>query len=98
TRATTFNETGGALEKKIQEDKEIIMISEQIGSILALKYPLYDFVNKIFSGLYYVLPVSISIIVKLLLQHGRKLFKFYLAKASFNIASKQITTELDKAR
>jgi hypothetical protein len=42
--------------------------------------------------------IPISIVIKLLLEQGRKKFKLYYAKGCFRIASKETTDEIDKAR
>ena len=96
-RADILIQTGKPPEE-ISKDKEIMIMNQRLESIISQNIPLFQFIGPFYESIFIVLPISISIIVKLVIQHSRKLFKLYLAKACIGIVLKEVTNELDKAK
>jgi hypothetical protein len=97
TRAVTLRIMGNLSEDVLQRDIEVKMIEKKIDARVAQTIPFSKIFALVYGSLYFVVPVSISIIVKLLIEHSRKLFKFYLAKACFEVVLKKSTNEVRKA-
>ena len=60
--------------------------------------PYSKLTSLLYNSIFFILPPPISIIIKLLIQHSRKLFKLYLARGCFRIVSNKSSDEIDKAK
>ena len=69
------------------------LMTQQLNSI----FPFYQLINPLYDSFLFILPISISIIIKHFIEHSRKLFKLYLAKGCFRIVKKS-SDEIDKAK
>jgi hypothetical protein len=101
------NMTGSTIEKgkqlsiRLNEDEEYKRLAEQlVAKIITLdpKMPIYANLSSIsFNTIYMVLPIPVSILIKLLLKRYRKYFTLYYAKGCFRLVSKE-KMEIDKAK
>jgi hypothetical protein len=93
-------------EDKIRElknnDSEFRLLIEKqelrVFQILNPIFPYYQLIGPLYESIFFILPISISIIVKLLIEHSRHLFKLYFARACFGIVLKQSSDEIIKAK
>ena len=96
------------LRSLVQElNSSIYSIDNNIGIIEVFKPEIQKFhsllsfgtlTNILYFSLFFILPIPFFIIIKLLLEHSRKLLKLYLAKGCFKIVLEETSDEIDKAR
>ena len=61
-------------------------------------WAIIDSIDTSYALVFMILPVSVSIIIKLLFEHARKDFRLYYAKGCFKIVSNEDIRVLDKAK
>jgi hypothetical protein len=109
SKLAQLSNTGGIspeeLSKKlgdmIENDAEFRIVSEKLGLLMQQQltsFPFIKMISPLYDSILFILPISISTIVKHFIEHSRKLFKLYFAKVFFKIVLKESSDEIDKAK
>ena len=90
------------LIKAFEKDKDFREIQNRLSKrsdeLVHSVFPLFFLIDPIFQIIFLIPSIPISIMVKLLLQHSKRQFRFYYAKGCFKIVLKETTSEIDKAK
>ena len=80
------------LEMKLQQ------LENRYYELLSSIYPNYQLILTLYNNLFFILPIPISIIIRLSILNSKKYFKLFFAKGCFKIVLKETSDEIDKAK
>lgn len=79
-------------------DEQQFLIDQQMSSVFPYSIPFHKLLTPLYFTSFFILPIPISIIIKLVITNSRSLFKLYFAKGCFRIVLKEMSNEIDKAK
>jgi len=80
------------------KDPQVRSLQNELYQKIESVIPFIHLISPLYSILFMISPIPVSILIKLLLEHGRKQFRLIYAKGCFKIISKETPDEIDKAR